>query len=103
MCAEVSALATSHWPVLREFAVVRHGGTGMESSDFELLDRWAAGDHEAGKQLFELHFDALHGFFYGKVEDGIDELMEWTLLACVQSRAAAQRDAGFRSYMFRLA
>jgi RNA polymerase sigma factor (sigma-70 family) len=72
-------------------------------TDAELLEQWHAGDAAAGNQLFERHFEALYRFFRNKVDDGIDDLLQETLLACVRGRERFRGDASFRTYLFAIA
>jgi RNA polymerase sigma-70 factor (ECF subfamily) len=76
---------------------------GGENSDFELLDRWGQGDLKAGSTLFERHFDSLYRFFRNKAQSGVEDLMQQTLLACVEGRPRFRREASFRTYMFQTA
>jgi RNA polymerase sigma-70 factor (ECF subfamily) len=71
--------------------------------DLDLLDRWRAGDRDAGEQLFERHFDGLYRFFCNKVGDDSEELLQRTLTACVEQRDKFRGDASFRSFMFGIA
>ena len=73
------------------------------STDFELLDRWGIGDRRAGDQLFERHFDALLRFFQNKVRQGVEDLVQQTLLACVEGRGRFRGDASFKTYLFQTA
>ena len=73
------------------------------SADAELLERWRAGDKAAGEQLFERHFDAVARFFRNKVTHGIDDLIQRTFLACVESRDKFRGDSSFRTYLFGVA
>jgi RNA polymerase sigma-70 factor (ECF subfamily) len=73
------------------------------SDDFELLDAWRGGDAAAGNALFERHFDGICRFFRNKVSEGVDDLIQRTFLACVESRDAFRGDASFRTYLFTLA
>ena len=75
----------------------------MSTSDYDLLDAWRGGDTEAGNQLFERHFDSVCRFFRNKVADGVDDLIQRTFLACVESRDAFRGEASFRTYLFTLA
>ena len=70
------------------------------SDDFELLERWQAGDRAAAKQLFERHFDAIYRFLASKVDNGVDDLVQETFLACVQGRDRFRGASSFRGYMF---
>lgn len=68
-------------------------------TDFELLDAWAAGDPLAGERLFKRHLRALYRFFRTKLDDGIDDRVQDTLVACVRARATFRRDAEFRTFL----
>jgi RNA polymerase sigma-70 factor (ECF subfamily) len=72
-------------------------------SDVELLGEWQAGDLTAGQALFERHFNSLHRFFRNKVEHGLEDLIQQTLLACVEGRARFRGDSSFRSYLLQTA
>lgn len=69
-------------------------------SDFELLDAWGEGDRRAGSELFERHFATLFGFFRTRLEDGADDLVQQTFLACVEGRHRFERRSSFRTYLF---
>lgn len=71
--------------------------------DFELLDAWRAGDLEAGSRLFDRHFESIHRFLRHKVGDDTDEVMQRTLLACVESRDRFRRASSFRTFLFGVA
>ncbi len=75
----------------------------MEPSDFELLDAWRAGDREAGATLFDRHFSAMYRFFRGKLDDGVDDVIQTVFLACLKSTVPLRREATFRSYLFTVA
>lgn len=77
--------------------------TRSVSTDFELLDAWKAGDAEAGNALFERHFEAVCRFFRNKVDEGVDDLIQRTFLACVESRDRFRGEATFRTYLFTVA
>jgi RNA polymerase sigma-70 factor (ECF subfamily) len=73
------------------------------ATDAELLAAWRAGDRKAGEELFERHFDAIARFFRNKVEHGIDDLIQRTFLACVETRDRFRGDSSFRTYLFAVA
>jgi RNA polymerase sigma factor (sigma-70 family) len=75
----------------------------MAETDFELLDRWSAGSREAGQELFTRHFDAVHRFLRNKAGPDAADLVQATLLACVERRASFRRDSSFRTFMFGVA
>jgi RNA polymerase sigma-70 factor (ECF subfamily) len=76
---------------------------GMARTDRELLDAWRGGDAAAGSELFDRHFAELYRFFSNKVEDGIDDLIQQTFLACVESRDRFRGGSSFRTYLFTIA
>jgi RNA polymerase sigma factor (sigma-70 family) len=71
--------------------------------DLELLDRWCAGDRQAGNELFQRHFDSVCRFFQNKLDRDFDELVQSTFLACVRSREQFRRQSSFRTYLFTIA
>jgi RNA polymerase sigma factor (sigma-70 family) len=73
---------------------------GDGPDDVELLERWRAGDQRAGSTLFDRHVTPLIRFFRNKVSAGIEDLVQDTLLACVQGRDRIREDGTFRAYMF---
>lgn len=73
------------------------------SDDRELLDRWRSGDDGAGEALFERHFESIARFFGNKVGDGVDDLIQKTFLACVESRDSYRGDSSFRTFLFGVA
>lgn len=72
-------------------------------TDHELLDRWRKGDTEAGTTLFRRHFDALVRFFYGKVGGDVDDLVQTTLLGCIEAQPRFRRECSFRTFLFAVA
>jgi RNA polymerase sigma factor (sigma-70 family) len=75
----------------------------VENTDHELLDRWRAGDAEAGQRLFERHFDSIYGFFETKCENEADELVQATFLACLRAKQQFRKESSFRTYLFTIA
>lgn len=73
------------------------------SDDFELLDAWRGGDLQAGSKLFDRHFESIHRFLRNKVGDDTDEVMQRTLLACVETRDRFRGASTFRTYLFGVA
>lgn len=70
-------------------------------TDFELLDAWAAGDKQAAKALLDRYFDPVFRFMRNKLgTDGVEDLVQDTFLACVQSRERFRREASFRTFVF---
>jgi RNA polymerase sigma factor (sigma-70 family) len=79
------------------------GWRRMETSDFDLLDRWRTGEAAAGEELFARYFDSLCGFFATKCFADADELVQRTLLATVRGKDQFRKQASFRTYLFTLA
>lgn len=71
-----------------------------EITDFALLQRWGGGDREAGAQLVDRYFTAIHRFFRARARHGIDDLVQETFLACVEARARFRADSSFRTFLF---
>jgi RNA polymerase sigma factor (sigma-70 family) len=71
--------------------------------DATLLERWGHGDRTAGAELVERHFDTLYGFLRRRAIGAVDDLVQQTLLACVESRARFRGDASFRTYLLQIA
>jgi DNA-directed RNA polymerase specialized sigma24 family protein len=72
-------------------------------ADFELLDRWRAGDRAAGAELCRRHHGALRGFFATKCRGEAAALATETLLSSARAGAPPDERAGFRAYLFALA
>lgn len=70
------------------------------TSDGELLAAWQAGDRAAGGELIDRYFDAVRRFFQNKVDEGIEDLIQQTFLACVQRRDSIRDPEAFRGYLF---
>lgn len=74
-----------------------------ERTDLELLEGWRAGDGDAGKQLFERHFDSIFGFFETKCPNDADDLVQSTFLACLKAKTQFRAESSFRTYLFSIA
>ncbi len=72
-------------------------------TDFDRLDAWRNGDAAAGSALFDRYFDRLFRFFAYKVPDQAEDLVQQTLLSCVQAKDNFRKDAQFSTYVFRVA
>jgi RNA polymerase sigma factor (sigma-70 family) len=75
-----------------------------DPGDLVLLDRWCAGDNDAGTRLFRRHLPAVYRFFATKVErEDVDEPVQETFLVCVRKRDQFRRESSFRTFLFAIA
>lgn len=79
-------------------------------SDDELLTAWRSGDRRAGETLFDRHFKALTRFFRNKVGraghgagDGMDDLIQQTVLGLLEAQHEFRGEGSFRSFVFGVA
>jgi RNA polymerase sigma factor (sigma-70 family) len=83
-------------------------------TDDELLAAWRSGDRRAGEQLFDRHFRALTRFFRNKVGkgvgkgagragDGMDDLIQQTVLGLLEAKHEFRGEGSFRSFVFGVA
>ncbi len=79
------------------------GSLSEQRTDEELLEAWAGGELPAGAQLFDRHFGALSRFFRNKAGDAADDLIQRTLLACLEARARFEGKSSFRTFLFAIA
>jgi RNA polymerase sigma factor (sigma-70 family) len=69
--------------------------------DLHLLQQWRDGDAESGNTLFNRHFASIRRFFRNKVAAvDVEDLIQRTFLACVESRDRFRGDSTFRTYLF---
>jgi len=73
------------------------------ATDADLLDRWGSGDDRAASELIDRHTGRLRRFFHTKTDAEVDDLIQQTLLTCLQARAKIPNAASFRAYMFTVA
>ena len=69
-------------------------------SDVELLAAWRDGDRDAAELLLDRHFAALCRFFRNKVDQGVEDLIQQTLLTCVERRDRIPEAWSFRTFLF---
>lgn len=95
----------------RSNANPRHGScaaSGLDSkpvanwSDTALLDHWRAGDQAAGRILFDRYFRKLYAFLWRRVGADADDLVQETMLACVEGQARIL-PGHFSGYLFSVA
>ena len=73
------------------------------TTDRERLEAWRAGDRRAGRELLDRHYESLARFFRNKVGHESPDLIQRTMLACIESRDRFRGEASFRTYLFTIA
>jgi RNA polymerase sigma-70 factor (ECF subfamily) len=71
--------------------------------DAELLERWRAGEVEAGKLLFERHADVVARFFENKVREGAEDLIQLTFVRLLEMRDRVRDGVAFRAFVLGVA
>ena len=69
-------------------------------SDAELLVAWRAGDEDSGRALLVRHFRPLTRFFRNKVDIGVEDLIQRTMLVCLEHADRLRDASSFRAYLF---
>lgn len=75
----------------------------MAPSDHELLEAWSGGDASAGQVLVKRHVGSVYGFFRNKLEGDVDDIVQRTFVACLESLPRFRAEASFRTYLFAIA
>jgi RNA polymerase sigma-70 factor (ECF subfamily) len=73
------------------------------ATDAALIEAWRSGDETAARALFDRYFDPLHRFFATKVGDGVRDLIQETMLACIEHKDDIRDPSSFRQYLFGIA
>lgn len=71
--------------------------------DAELLQAWCAGDEDAGDRLLRNVFPRLYRFLFNKIGDDTQEIIQETLLACLEYRDSLRECVNFEAYLLRMA
>lgn len=74
-----------------------------EDSDCTLLEAWRGGDQSAGQALLGRHFRCLYMFFSNKVSGDVGDLVQRTMLACVEGRDRVRDTGSFKAYLLGVA
>lgn len=74
-----------------------------DDPDQELLDKWRAGDQQAGAALYRRHFPCVRSYFITRVPEAQEDLIADTFLALIQAKDRFQGRAQFRTYVLRIA
>lgn len=73
------------------------------ADDFDLLQRWAAGDKAAGGQLYDRHVTKVQRFFRNRVQESVDDLVQATFLASLEASNRFRGDSKFTTYLYAIA
>ncbi|MCH9688336.1 MAG: sigma-70 family RNA polymerase sigma factor [Deltaproteobacteria bacterium] len=73
------------------------------SPDFTLLAAWRDGDDDAGQRLLRRHFTRLYLFFSNKVAGDVSDLVQQTMLGCVEGRDRVKEDGSFKAFLLGVA
>jgi RNA polymerase sigma factor (sigma-70 family) len=73
------------------------------TGDRELVLAWRQGDAAAGERLVGRYLEAIHRFFSNKIRSSVDDLVQKTFLACVESVDGFEGRSSFRAYLFGIA
>lgn len=72
-------------------------------SDDELVAAWRTGDSKARNRLIERYKQNLWRFFSNKVTDSLEDLVQETILACLESFGRYEGRSSFRVFLFGIA
>jgi RNA polymerase sigma-70 factor, ECF subfamily len=72
-------------------------------TDAKLLAAWAGGDAVAGQVLFDRHYKAVSMFFRNKLTEDVEDLMQQTFIACIESIERLQQASSFRAFLLGVA
>jgi RNA polymerase sigma-70 factor (ECF subfamily) len=75
-------------------------GTTVESL---LLDRWRAGDRAAGDELVQMCKPMLGWFFRRRTTENVEELVQGTLVACIQALDHFEGRSSFKTFLLGIA
>jgi RNA polymerase sigma-70 factor, ECF subfamily len=77
----------------------------VSDPDRELLERWQAGDRDAGNELVRRRIGEITWFFRNKVcnESDVPDLVSQTFLGCLQAAAGFRGETSVRRFLFRVA
>lgn len=74
-----------------------------ETTEMRLVRTWRSGDRDAGDKLLRRYAPILHSYFSRRVGRNVDDLVQRTLLACIQSMGRFEGRSSFKSYLLGIA
>lgn len=75
----------------------------LTRTDEQLLVAWRDGEADAGSELLRRYFRPLYDFFSTKVDRNVDDMIQRTLLACVEARDRVRDAPNFRAFVYGVA
>ena len=104
-----AAFPALHGPIAKRWRKFRTGLRGLSpyaqqvSEDRHLLAAWREGDSRAGSQLFDRHYPRLARFFRNKVADELYDLIQQTMLTCLERADQLRDDERFAAFLLGIA
>jgi RNA polymerase sigma-70 factor (ECF subfamily) len=77
--------------------------TDNTAREASLLEDWRAGDRDAGSELLRHYTPTLHAFLGRRTKRNVDDLVQRTLLACVQAVAHFEGRSTFKAFLLGIA
>lgn len=74
-----------------------------ETTELRLIRHWRSGDRISGDRLLRRYVPVLKNYFARRVNSNVDELIQRTLLACVQAVDRYEGRSSFKTYLLGIA
>jgi RNA polymerase sigma-70 factor (ECF subfamily) len=81
----------------------KEGSVTQACAEDALLNRWRAGDCAAGDELVRMCRPVLRWFFIQRTTENVDELVQRTLVACVQALDQFEGRSSFKTFLLGIA
>lgn len=74
-----------------------------ETTELRLIRHWRSGDRHSGDRLLRRYLPVLQNYFSRRVNTNVDDLIQRTLLACVQAVDRYEGRSSFKTYLLGIA
>lgn len=74
-----------------------------ETTELRLIRHWRSGDRHSGDRLLRRYLPVLQSYFSRRVNANVDDLIQRTLLACVQAVDRYEGRSSFKTYLLGIA
>jgi RNA polymerase sigma-70 factor (ECF subfamily) len=74
-----------------------------DGTEARLLEEWRAGDRTAGSELLRHYTPTLHAYLGKRTNRNVDDLVQRTLLACVESIGHFEGRSSFKAFLLGIA